>query len=455
MAKEQRWFCFSAAIDYCQRHAQEVVFRANRLDKWAEQTPDYLDLTGYQMLLNAFGFEAGAFFNLLGSNLVDPPSGDPIFRLYNASQEDIATYQRLYDVFRSEIERSPHGWVEVTPFPSNENIIFLKGSDGAFDWVIRDQRDTTLSDNPYYPFLHKAELPSAIKGAEGLESHLHYQRGHWHEKLEHEAEDRHYKEGGSTSNWPGYAKLVQRELAASQNYVPTKRKQGTPSAGFSPVRLNNYSLLVSQLITIEDFWRFFKVSPWQSYRNSRSKSPRSVMDMDLSSMNLSDPAYLPASVTWFDAIAYCKAYEDETCLPVRLLSIEEWRQVFGGISDFERPTKKPALGEWHEMLGGSSEETDYSALPRAVAGRWPEPLQYVPDPVWRTTEHGIRCLYARDFGEWLQDYHAGNAPAVCAATEESIVMGPLERAVLPADSTMRHKGMKVGFRMCYVSRPDA
>lgn len=71
--------------------------------------------------------------------------------------------------------------------------------------------------------LHKDDLPSAMGNSEALESHLYYRRGEWREKLEHDAEARHYKEGGAAENWPGYAKLVQRELEASRGYSRTTK----------------------------------------------------------------------------------------------------------------------------------------------------------------------------------------------------------------------------------------
>lgn len=436
MCNEPRGYDYglAEALDFCGRHAQQVVLRAARLNSWSPKTPDCLDLTGHQILLNAFGFEAGAFFNLLGSNLVDPPTGEPLFRLYNATAEEEGHFQQLFAVFRSEMERSTQGWVDVVPLPGNDNIIFLKGRDGAFDWVVRDQRDEAYSDNPCYPVLHKRDLPSAMKVSDALASHLYYRLGTWREKLEHDAETRHYSEGGSAANWPGYVQLVQRELAASQGYVHARQKQGEHSPAFLSHRLDDQCLMVSPLVSIREFWRLYSNSHWKRIRQERLYRSGQDLDQDLSAINLHDPEDLPASVTWFDAVAYCKAYEDETGLPVRLLNIDEWRQVLGDVT--------------------GPEQAD-SGLPRVVTGQLPGPLCYVPDPVWRTSESGLKTLYASDFGEWLSGYQSGRAPAACAATGESIYRGPLERAVLPADNTMRYKRLKVGFRLCYVARPDA
>lgn len=40
-----------------------------------------------------------------------------------------------------------------------------------------------------------------------------------------------------------------------------------------------------------------------------------------------DNRELPACVTWFDAIAYCKHLERSLDRPVRLLKTEEWRRI--------------------------------------------------------------------------------------------------------------------------------
>lgn len=83
----------------------------------------------------------------------------------------------------------------MLPFPGSDNLIFLKGADGTFDWVVRDQRDKAFTDNPLYPVFKIDELPRVFRTSR-VAAHLYFGKGEWRERLEHEAETRHYAEGG-------------------------------------------------------------------------------------------------------------------------------------------------------------------------------------------------------------------------------------------------------------------
>jgi hypothetical protein len=176
-----------------------VVLRAQDLK--GPNAPEFVDLTGRMLLLNALSQYVGSMFNLLGYNLTEPMEAAPVFTTYKANDEDLAFGRRLFQIFRTQIERSSEGWVEVLPLPGNDNIIFLKGVDGAFDWVIRDQRDKPFTANPLFPVFESTELPSSMRKSE-LAAHLYFRPGEWRERLEHDAEHRHYAEG-SVANWPG------------------------------------------------------------------------------------------------------------------------------------------------------------------------------------------------------------------------------------------------------------
>lgn len=113
--------------------------------------------------------------------------------MYNASEDELDFDRRVFGIFRQEIERSESGWIEIIPLPGNENIVFLKGEDGAFDWVVRDQRDNAFTGNPYHPILRSQAVPTAMMKS-GLNAHLYFKTGEWYERLEHSAETRHYAE---------------------------------------------------------------------------------------------------------------------------------------------------------------------------------------------------------------------------------------------------------------------
>ncbi|WP_147456180.1 formylglycine-generating enzyme family protein [Aquitalea palustris] len=454
-----------AKFNWCMEHANQTVLSLDKESGWDNEAPDHLDLSGTDLLLQAFKFEYIAYgFNLLGDNLVSPASRPPEFRMYNYNQDDLAFANQIFDVFRKEIERTQEGWVEIVPFPGNNNIVFLKGPNGKFDWVVRNQRDAAFSGNPYYPILRSDELPTAMKPS-AFKAHLYFMTGEWYERLEHSAETRHYEEGGSTATWPGYTKLLQRELvAARRNYQRPTSPKGGQVGNFVPHRLDGYCLMVSPLVTIREFWHFFENSDWRNDRIERSSNCSSKLEADLSAVNLHDDDLLPTSVTWFDAVAFCRHYEKQTGLPVRLLEVEEWQKI--------SPT--PLYNLNHESLDETEEYdgVEWSDLTWAVTGgdgltggetshRYPETcagggfLRFGKELNWTENHQGLPFVTVVDFGEWLDVCTDGYAPAANAVTGQALMTGPLERDKCPAHLTMRRKGLKVGFRLCYVAQPDA
>jgi hypothetical protein len=438
-------------LEYCQLYANEVVLRAEHLSLKGPDAPKFVDLTGRMLLLNAVSEFVGNMYNLLGDNLMVPMLEAPVVTTYNVSEKETAFDRRLFQIFRAEIERTDDGWVEVIPLPGNDNIIFLKGADGKFDWVIRDQRDTPLIANSLFPVFKSNELPSATQNSK-LAAHLYFRPGEWQDRLIYDAEYRHYAEGGSIATWPGYDKLLSRELVAGRGYVPPRPLDGRQERGFVPHRLKDRCLMISSLITVDDFWHFYENSEWRQIRAERLRKIKLTIEEDLAAVNLDDHGNLPASVTWFDAIAYCRHFEDKTGLPVRLLEVGEWHQICPSPA---RDIKKDGWGDLTWVLtgggltGGESKHRFPEACPEGGS------LRFGKDLTWSLNHEGLQFLSVVDFGEWLADYGSGYAPAANAATGRALRTGPLERDKCPAHLTMRYKGLKVGFRICYAAQLDA
>lgn len=443
-----------AKLNWCIDRADQTVLSLDREFDWDADAPDHVDLTGTDLLLHAFHLDAvAAAFNLLGDNLVEPMQRPPEFRSYNASEDELSFDRRIFNIFRQEIDRSESGWVEVIPFPDNDNLVFLKGENGAFDWVIRDQRDEAFTGNPYHPIFKSHELPTAMQTS-GLNAHLYFTTGEWYERLEHSAETRHYEEDGTAATWPGYPKLLMRELLATRrNYAAPTQPKGWSDQNFIPHRLNGYCLMVSPPVTIQEFWRFFEGSDWRDDRIPRSSRTDMQLEADLAAVNLHDDDHLPASITWFDALAYCRYYEQKTGLPVRLLEVEEWKQVSPlPAQDID----KDGWGDLTWIVEGGDGKTGGE-----TAHRYPEAcggggyLRFGKEITWTQNQQGLPFVSVVDFGEWLADYADGYAPVANAATGKALMTGPLDRDRCPAHLTMRYKGLKVGFRLCYVAHPDA
>jgi hypothetical protein len=440
-------------LEFCAQHENDIVLRAHELRVEGPSAPEFLDLTARMLFLNAVSEYVGQMYNLLADNLSAPLRQAPVITCYNTSAEENDLNFKIFQMFRREIEKSVEGWVEVVPMPGNDSIVFLKGASGTFDWVVRDQRDRPFTANPYYPILKSDELPSAALQSSKLAARLYFKKGEWRERLQHLAETRHYAEGGSVANWPGYDKLILRELVADAGYVPPRSLNGPQHNTFVPHRLKDRCLMVSPLVTVEEFWQFYKDSEWRRIRVERLAKAGRNIEEDLGVVNLHDAVLAPASVTWFDAIAYCRYFENKTGLPVRLLEVEEWREIS------PPPARDIVADGWGDLTwvvkGGDGRTGTDSAH------RYPEmtpeggSLHFGKDLTWSSNHEGLPFLSAVDFGEWLGDYRSGYAAAANAATGRALMTGPLERDTCPAHLTMRYKGLKVGFRLCYVARPDA
>lgn len=417
-------------------------------------------------MLNAVSEYVGCMYNMLGSNLVDSASGDPVMRSYKMTEEERAFERQIFEFFREEIERSDAGWVEVLAVPGNQNLIFLKGPNGTFDWVVRDQRQEALSSNPLHPFFKKDEIPQAMDTNQ-IAAHLYFTRGRWQEKLEHDAENRHYVEGGTAGNWPGYPKLIERELVASLRAVPPRRVSGRASERFVSHRLDGYRLMVSTLITIDQFKSFLEETGWGRTRLEKAHKAQIEIERDLNSVNYEDAGDLPVSVTWLDAVAYCHDYQKRHGLPVRLLEPEEWTQISPPPSidmtkvnlDRSCSVKK---GEWpphdpiYEQLGWAVVGGDGKLGKNSSHCYTPEGvLSFSPKLHWASNSEGLPFLSVAGFVEWLSGYQNGFAPFAYAARGTVSIGASIFGSLEPAHLAMRHEGGKVGFRLCYVAHPDA
>ncbi|MDP4572935.1 SUMF1/EgtB/PvdO family nonheme iron enzyme [Pseudomonas sp. LPH60] len=448
-------------FDFCRQYADQVLVRAEHMKAGGELA--YLDLTGRMLMLNAVSELIGGMYNLLGDNLMDPLVAAPVIRSYNASAAQQSFDQQLFRLFREQIEASDEGWVDVLPVPGNPNLIFLRGTNGRFDWLVRNQRNAEFSSNPHYPFFTKPELPKAMDRSK-LQGHLYFSSGLWTERLQHEAEERHYSQGGTAADWPGYEALIERELISSRGYCQPRPETGSASRSFIAHRCTDYCLMVSPLITIAQFNAFQERTGWDAARQAKAAVAGCRID-DLASIN-TDANELPVSVTWLDAVAYCRDFEQRSGLPVRLMSAADWRQVapaasvdLSQVNAVRRFTVEPGTlpcDPIYEQLGWAIVGGDGRLGGNSAHCYRPEGImRFMPALNWVASAQGTPFLSVPGFGEWLGDYQHGAAPVACAATHQSIVGGAIERNLCPVHLTMSYKGAKIGFRLCYAAHLDA
>jgi hypothetical protein len=214
--------------------------------------------------------------------------------------------------------------------------------------------------------------------------------------------------------------------------------------------------MVSPLVTIREFWRFFEHSDWRSDRMDRSSNSNAQLEVDLAAVNLYDEDHLPASVTWFDALAYCHYYEQKTGLPVRLLEVEEWKQISPPPaqnieSDFKGGSKLVIINKHSNKREFIEPFRNYPSVLSDDEGR----LRFGDELTWSQNTQGLKFLSVVQFGEWLADFAYGHASVANAATGKALLMGSIYRDRCPAHLTMGYKGLKVGFRLCYVAQLDS
>jgi hypothetical protein len=431
-------------MDFAFSHKDQIVLRATELKGRDSENLIYLDLTAQTLVLNAFKRDVSCVFNLLGDSLIQPALGANEFQLYHTDEADLERMGRISEIFRDAIEHSEVGWVDVIPF--NNNIIFLRDVVGRFDWVVRDQRDCSFSSNDLYPIFRADELPKAV-GRKAIQAHLHYSKGLWIEQLRHLSEHHHYDSGGTVATYPGEDEIVERFLIATSGYKPSKQITSDQHIDFIPHVLQEKCLMVSDLISTDEYLQFYE-SEWQDIRTIKSElSDRKWTSIP--EMNPNDQGFLPASVTWFDAIAYCKFVERRTNLPVRLLTIDEWQAI--------SPSRKMVDDRGLEAKANVVEAFN-------EAGKLLRPPTYLPHYItrfksnlcWIKNIQGLNFLSSLTFGEWLGDYRGSapnnvRAPVACTASGIALGRGPLETELFEAWYVGKNNHLKVGFRICYVA----
>ncbi|MEG0043203.1 MAG: SUMF1/EgtB/PvdO family nonheme iron enzyme [Massilia sp.] len=448
----ERNFCFRPALEqvrYVLSMPDQLLFVDEPLDDEIDVDSVYASLTLHHLLLLTYRWDIDCCLNLLGDNLVAPARAAPVYQLYNTSADDQERMDLLFQLFRKRIEQSTSGWLDVLPF--NENLVFLRGPNGTFDWVVRDQRSTPFSGNKLHPIFFADELPTALPGAREIKAGLHFARGVWRDRIEHDAELHYYATGGTVPAYPGSDQLLVRYLAATRGLAPRKVRSGARHVDFVAHALAAGNLMVSELITIDEFWNFYE-DGWADRRGA--KAARTARDWPpLDEMNGRDARDRPVCVTWYDAVAYCAWLERITGLPVRMLTTTEWQDIAPA-----RATVT-ALGPAAQTFAVAAEDPDGNLL---LAPTYNQHYftRFAPDLCWVQNRAGLPFLSSLSFGEWLGDYQGGaldavRAPVACTASGIALGRGPLERELFPAWYVGRNNHLKVGFRVCYAARQDS
>ena len=404
-------------------------------------------------------------FNLRGDLLVDPvhqsiSTPSVYFPLSSSEEEKSRTKEAdslACKLFRREIENQDRGWVDVIQY--NEHLVFLKGRDGQYDFVVKGMKKEKFNHQIYAPYLKAFDVPRQMNDLYDFQRWYYFEFHGWREQSTHQAEKHFYKNGGEAGFYPGQTIIWKDYFShvGMYNYQPAKVTNivNTPFE-FKRVEVNGKRLRVSQLISIDELVKFS--NQWPEYFEQRLTIEGQLPD-SLEPMN-SDRGDFPAAVTWFDACAFASYIERSFQLPVRLLKLEEYRairqyspikiDILGHQPSFEYrgfPAEKGLfefLDEDGESYGLHPPYMEESAF-QALRCKYIRKLEYI--------EHksGLKFVDSNQFCEWLyENPYGSDAVAITSKSLLSVAGLPNpECDLFPASSTGKYKHCKIGFRLCY------
>ncbi|MDM1755832.1 hypothetical protein HX122_13025 [Acinetobacter towneri] len=410
-----------------------------------------------------FFIQAG--FNLLGDQLTQPREKESVFQFYNSNKialaESLVHCNKKMNLFIQRIEQINQGWIEVLPF--NENLIFLKGENGDYDFIFKNQRDEEFEHQIYEPYLKRADVPK-------FEDEYHFKRwfyfefkGNRQQQL-HQAETEYYCSGANTRNYPGIEELLKRSLYSDYTKTLIDLRSSIELPDYQKIKLENGKvLMVSDLITIEDFNEFSMAN--RSYVQGRAELFEKNGGLDnLEAVNADEDTTLPVSLTWYDLMTFISWFNRKNKIETRLLTYDEFFEIspfyetiddHSGLSFYTPPLKKISNGK-ESFIGEPNEEFEYNCLSFydengvKIVGHPPymeeeafQKIQLKFVDVKFLEKHGLKYIDSKNFGEWLTD-----KTYVCCKSLTGFY-NYISKQTPALNSTGKYKGRKIGFRLCY------
>lgn len=408
----------------------------NHGDKILKGSLGYSDRSLEDFILGGYDQDIQTGFNLIGDDLVQPRNSPSLIELYNndmeaeSYKESLSVSCLVMEVFRQRIDGQDKGWVEIIPF--NDNLVFLKGSGGEFDFVFFGQKDYEFQHKFMQGQLKIADVPYFVSDYAFNRWHYFGYKG-WREKDSHESECHYYREGGKSSNYPGYDELLINYLKDHDVFSEESRKYTTYRDGFMKVPLGAKEICISNLISINDLSDF--LSENEDYSNYRTGD-------DLLAVNADADRALPAACTWFDALAYCKWYGDKYKLPVRLLTSSEYLSLREGHLGY---SMKDSYRKDLIYIGPDNQAYPKHPPYMSESSFQSLKVKYRHDIPKITLDNGLVFLNSNDFSEWISD----KASIRSASLKSFRGNDNINRSSPPLDSSGKYRHQKIGFRICY------
>jgi len=391
------------------------------------------------VVLGGFLLNHDCTFNLIGDSLVQPENIEPVVKLYSVNDysdelvKDKEQQKLILSIFRERIEESEIGWVDIIPF--NKNLVFLRGLNGEYDFIFKNQRDKQFEHKVFGGALKIADIPHYIDDYHFFRWEYFEHRG-WREKESHEAENLFYKQGGNSADYPGLDAVRKAYYEFSGAYTSKKQmKSNKLHDNFVHTFVNNKHLAISNLISIKEFELFTKENT--DYINNR-------IGESLASNNKERNVSLPATLTFYDALVYSKWYQEKTGLNVRLLTFLEYLALRETFQDFVKINE--SLNE-SDLIYLNDKGIPYESHPPYMGSEQFDGLicKFNPSIKMKVLDNGLAFYPSSHFAEWLIEKTCIRSGNLRSFNNDEYVL----RTVPPAGCTGKYKHLKIGFRLCY------
>ena len=392
------------------------------------------------VVAGGFMFQYNHTFNLIGDSLVQPANTAPVVELYNENGykveefvENIKCQKLMFSIFRQRIEESDMGWVDIIPF--NKNLVFLRGLNGEYDFIFKNQRDLQYEHKMFNGSLKIADIPRYIDDYH-FSRWEYFEHCGWREKESHEAEILFYKQGGKVANYPGFD--VVRKSYYAENKLYSKKNQPKSNrleTNFAHTVVNNSHLAISNLISIADFELFAKEN--RDYMNNR------VGEKFLPN-NAEKDITLPVTTTFYDALIYSKWLQEKTGLAVRLLRLSEYITLREVLKDAIK-TNEPLNQD--DLIYLNDKGIPYENHPPYMDSKSFDNLicKFNSSIKKVVLDNGLSFYPSSHFAEWLMEKTCIRSGNLKSFDNDRYV----QRSMPPLDGTGKYKHLKTGFRLCY------
>lgn len=376
----------------------------------------------------------GSSFHLLGNNLTGMPDNKPEIQLYNIEESSLQVrcVRYIKSLLNIRFQHGKSGWVDVIPF--NKNLIFLSDRKGNYDFVIKNQRTRVFDHQIFGDNLKRSDIPSFMENYRFQRWYYYEYQGH-RDLDSHHSEQLHYSEQNESKGYLGQEVILQEYYKANKSYVPQVQTSSKHLKGFKETSLSEKTLMVSELITIEDL-EFFLAND-EYYKESRKGDSIKPVNSDV---NLD----LPASVTFYDALAYINWRESEQSIPLRLLSFDEYTEIRKlDNSDLKSPNFDLANSILRFL---DLEDKPFESHPPYREDFDLLPLCYKENLPYLSCQN-LNFVDSDFFAEWLLEGASVRSASLTSFYGGKHVLAQHERG--PLDSTGKYKHIKIGFRLCY------